>query len=72
MVIFIFAIDPLDVGEPPICMAVVVAFALREAIVAARLESGIPTTQWFREDGPYTVDRNFLLSITKTEDFKFN
>lgn len=37
------------IGEPPICMAVVVAFALREAIVAARLESRIPTTQWYQE-----------------------
>ncbi|KAF9416490.1 hypothetical protein HW555_006157 [Spodoptera exigua] len=39
------------IGEPPICMAVVVAFALREAIVAARLEAGIPTTQWYQEVG---------------------
>ncbi|XP_022827043.1 xanthine dehydrogenase-like [Spodoptera litura] len=61
-----------NIGEPPICMAVVVALALREAIVAARLESGIPSTKWFREDGPYTVDRNFLLSSTNTADFKFN
>nr|XP_049700113.1 uncharacterized protein LOC110380991 isoform X1 [Helicoverpa armigera] len=60
------------IGEPPICMAVVVAFALREAITAARLESGIPTTQWFQEDGPYTVNRNFLLSKTNSADFKFN
>ncbi|KAJ8719321.1 hypothetical protein PYW08_011496 [Mythimna loreyi] len=60
------------IGEPPICMAVVVAFAMREAIVAARLESGIPTTQWYQEDGPYTVERNFLLCRTNPEDFKFN
>ncbi|XP_050550274.1 uncharacterized protein LOC118267951 [Spodoptera frugiperda] len=60
------------IGEPPICMAVVVAFALREAIVAARLESGIPTTQWYQEDGPYTVERNYLLTSTNPADFKFN
>ncbi|KAJ8719322.1 hypothetical protein PYW08_011497 [Mythimna loreyi] len=60
------------IGEPPICMAVVVAFAMREAIVAARLESGVPTTQWYQEDGPYTVERNFLLTLTNPEDFKFN
>ncbi|KAH9639155.1 hypothetical protein HF086_018223 [Spodoptera exigua] len=60
------------IGEPPICMAVVVAFALREAIVAARLEAGIPTTQWYQEEGPYTVERNLLLSSTDIADFKFN
>ncbi|XP_047028407.1 xanthine dehydrogenase-like [Helicoverpa zea] len=60
------------IGEPPMCMSVVVAFALREAIVAARLESGIPTTQWYQEDGPYTAERNYLLSSTNPADFKFN
>ncbi|KAF9801456.1 hypothetical protein SFRURICE_013236, partial [Spodoptera frugiperda] len=35
------------VGEPPMCMSVVVALALREAISEARKESGIPSTQWF-------------------------
>ncbi|XP_075976974.1 xanthine dehydrogenase/oxidase-like isoform X2 [Anticarsia gemmatalis] len=60
-----------SIGEPPICMAVAVGLSIREALVAARLESGIPTTQWFQEDGPYTVDRNFLLASTKIEDFKF-
>ncbi|KAJ8719954.1 hypothetical protein PYW07_011997 [Mythimna separata] len=60
------------IGEPPMCMGVAVAFAMREAIVAARLESGVPTTQWYQEDGPYTVERNYLLSLTKPEDFKFN
>ncbi|CAH2041771.1 unnamed protein product, partial [Iphiclides podalirius] len=34
-------------GEPATCMAIVVPFAIREAISSARLESGIPSTQWF-------------------------
>lgn len=34
-------------GEPSTCMAVAIPFAIREAITAARLESGIPTTSWF-------------------------
>ncbi|KAJ8719323.1 hypothetical protein PYW08_011498 [Mythimna loreyi] len=60
------------IGEPPICMAVVVALALREAITAARVDSGIPKTQWFPEDRPYTVERNALLCSTNTVEFKFN
>lgn len=60
-----------SVGEPPICMAVVIALALREAVVAARRDAGIPSTQWYQEDGPHTVERCCLLSSTKIEDFTF-
>ncbi|KAJ8719955.1 hypothetical protein PYW07_011998 [Mythimna separata] len=60
------------VGEPPICMAVVAALSLREAITAARVDSGIPKTQWYPEDGPYTVERNALLCSTNTAEFTFN
>ena len=42
------------IGEPPMCMSVAVALALREAIVAARLESGIPTTKWYQEGNDKT------------------
>ncbi|CAB3227927.1 unnamed protein product [Arctia plantaginis] len=59
------------IGEPPICMTVVIALALREAIVAARFDSGIPTTEFYQEYGPHTVERNCLLSSTKLSDFKF-
>ncbi|XP_026741623.1 xanthine dehydrogenase/oxidase-like [Trichoplusia ni] len=59
------------IGEPPICMSIVIAFAIREAIVAARQESGISPQEWFQENGPYTVARNCLLASTKVEDFKF-
>ncbi|CAD0197572.1 unnamed protein product [Chrysodeixis includens] len=44
-------------GEPATCASVVVAFALREAIVHARQDSGIPTTQWFPIDGPCTTEK---------------
>lgn len=37
------------IGEPPICMSIVIAFAIREAIVAARQESGISPQEWFQE-----------------------
>ncbi|CAG4933330.1 unnamed protein product [Parnassius apollo] len=58
-------------GEPATCMAVVVPLAIREAISSARLESGIPTTQWFEIDGPYTVEKICLASATNIQDFKY-
>ncbi|KAM3961487.1 LOW QUALITY PROTEIN: uncharacterized protein ACR2FA_004382 [Aphomia sociella] len=59
-------------GEPPICMAVAIPFAIREALTSARLESGIPSTNWFEIDGPYTVESICMAAGTKTEHFKFN
>ncbi|KAJ8719329.1 hypothetical protein PYW08_011504 [Mythimna loreyi] len=59
------------VGEPPSCLAVVVPFALREAIVHARQESGIPTTEWFDVVGPFSTEKVCMAMKTNTEDFKF-
>lgn len=42
------------VGEPPICLAISVPFAIREAVSSARLETGIPTSCWF-EIGTYIL-----------------
>ncbi|XP_045773784.1 xanthine dehydrogenase-like [Maniola jurtina] len=58
-------------GEPATCMSIAIAFALREAISLARLESGIPTTQWFQIDGPFTVDKICVACETDSMDFKF-
>ncbi|XP_026741742.1 xanthine dehydrogenase/oxidase-like [Trichoplusia ni] len=58
-------------GEPATCASVVVAFALREAIVQARQDSGIPTTQWFSIDGPYTTEKVCMSAQTNTKDFRF-
>ncbi|XP_041981242.1 xanthine dehydrogenase-like [Aricia agestis] len=57
-------------GEPATCMGVAVAFALREAIVAARSEVGLPRNQWFELDGPYTVEKICMAAGTRKEDFK--
>lgn len=35
------------VAEPPSCLAVAVAFALREALVSSREETGYPRNKWF-------------------------
>ncbi|XP_045484579.1 xanthine dehydrogenase 1-like isoform X1 [Pieris rapae] len=70
-----FSIDYLlgskATGEPATCMGVVIPIAMREAIVQARKESGLPTNQWFTIDGPYTVEKICSSCSTKTEDFKF-
>ncbi|XP_068627626.1 aldehyde oxidase 1-like [Battus philenor] len=58
-------------GEPATCMGVVVPFAIREAIASARQERGIPKTQWFDLDGPYTVEKICMAAATNIEEFKF-
>nr|XP_026487933.1 xanthine dehydrogenase-like [Vanessa tameamea] len=57
--------------EPATCMGIAVPIAMRQAVSAARLESGIPSTNWFPIDGPYTVDKIALSCATRIEDFKF-
>lgn len=42
-----YPIYVLATGEPASCLCVGVAIALREAIVEARSESGIPRNKWF-------------------------
>ncbi len=44
-----------EVGEPPLCMAATVYFALKHAILDSRTERGKPG--WFRMDMPCTVQR---------------
>ena len=44
-----------EVGEPPLCMATTVYFALKHAILDSRVERGKPG--WFRLDMPCTVQR---------------
>ncbi|XP_047533955.1 xanthine dehydrogenase 1-like [Vanessa atalanta] len=58
-------------GEPATNMGIVIPFAMRAAIAAAREEAGIPKTQWFQIDGPYTVDKIAYFCKNKLEDFKF-
>ncbi|XP_072948794.1 xanthine dehydrogenase-like [Epargyreus clarus] len=58
-------------GEPATCMAVAVPFAIREAFTSARQESGIPSTEWYQIDGPYTVENICMAAATDVNDFKF-
>ncbi|XP_063385400.1 uncharacterized protein LOC134671467 [Cydia fagiglandana] len=60
------------IGEPPICMAVAVPFALREAIVAARSDAGMSSKEWFPIDGPYSREAIQMHTETKHSDFKFH
>ncbi|CAH0625260.1 unnamed protein product [Chrysodeixis includens] len=40
------------VAEPPTCLSICVAFALREAIVSSREDSGYPRNKWFKGEEP--------------------
>ncbi|XP_050663962.1 xanthine dehydrogenase/oxidase-like [Leptidea sinapis] len=60
------------IAEPGICLAVSVAFALKEAIISSRNETGYPMNQWFNVDGPYTIEANVLHSDVKLEEFLFH
>ena len=44
-----------EIGEPPLCLAGTVYFAVKHAILASRTERGKP--DWFRLDMPCTVQR---------------
>ncbi|KAJ8719960.1 hypothetical protein PYW07_012003 [Mythimna separata] len=59
------------VGEPPICLSVVITHAIREACVSARQDNGIPTTEYFAVEGAFSTEKICMAMKTKTEDFKF-
>nr|XP_050853429.1 uncharacterized protein LOC127065310 isoform X1 [Vespula vulgaris] len=52
-------------GEPPLCMAFVIPLAIRQALNAARLESG--KSDWYQLDGPVTTEKILLSSLTNKE-----
>ncbi|CAG7835136.1 unnamed protein product [Allacma fusca] len=51
-------------GEPPLCLAVAVLFAIKNAIKAARSDAG--NTEWFQLDGPVTPEDVVRLSLTNS------
>ncbi|XP_026741583.1 xanthine dehydrogenase/oxidase-like isoform X2 [Trichoplusia ni] len=57
-------------GEPPICASVVVPFAIREAITQARKEAGIPSTEWFQIDGPFSGEKVYKSLRPNVKDFR--
>ncbi|KAG6455924.1 hypothetical protein O3G_MSEX009477 [Manduca sexta] len=59
------------VSEPPTCLAVSVPFAIREAIVSSREESGYPRNKWFNIDGPYTLESIVIKSDVHLKEFLF-
>ncbi|KAJ8719386.1 hypothetical protein PYW08_011561 [Mythimna loreyi] len=60
------------VTEPPTCLSIAVAFALREAIVASRENTGYPKNKWFEVDGPFTLAANVLKADARLDEFLFN
>ncbi|XP_066582260.1 uncharacterized protein [Prorops nasuta] len=53
-------------GEPPLCMSCVIPFAIRQALNAARVDSG-NKDDWYKLDGPLTTEKVLLTSLTKKE-----
>ncbi|CAH0755277.1 unnamed protein product [Diatraea saccharalis] len=53
------------IGEPPLCLSVVIPFAMREAIVSARLESGLPANKWFAIVGSNVNANTSLLDFIR-------
>lgn len=57
------------VGEPPCCMAVVVVFALRHALISAR-RYDTAINPWVALEAPFTVEKIFAAANNKIEDYK--
>lgn len=56
-------------GEPPLCMSIVVIFALRQALKSAREDAGI-FDNWFEMGAPSTPEKLFLNAGNSLEQFK--
>lgn len=55
-------------GEPPLCMSIVVIFALRHALESARKDAGI--VGWFEMGSASTPDKLFASAGNALEQFK--
>ncbi|XP_037970324.2 xanthine dehydrogenase 1 [Plutella xylostella] len=60
------------VGEPATCVAIVVGFALHDAIAASREDTGYPRNKWFNVDGPYTIEANVLKADVGLNEFLYD
>ncbi|XP_047997895.1 indole-3-acetaldehyde oxidase-like isoform X2 [Leguminivora glycinivorella] len=60
-----------SIGEPPMCISVVVPLAIREAIASARCDAGKALNEWFQIDGPYTREAIHMHTETDCRDFRF-
>ncbi|KAF5294779.1 hypothetical protein FQA39_LY00263 [Lamprigera yunnana] len=56
-------------AEPPLNMSCVVAFAIRNAVASARLESDNTATRWYPFDGPSTVENTFVNSLNNYKQY---
>ncbi|XP_049943149.1 uncharacterized protein LOC126419914 [Schistocerca serialis cubense] len=56
-------------GEPPLCMSISALFATREAVLAARQDSG-HSGKWFEMNPPATPEKVFLTSLTSYKQFE--
>lgn len=55
-------------GEPPLCCAVCVTFAIKNALLSARNDAGVKEN-WFNFDMPYTPEFIQLQGLTNVDQF---
>ncbi|XP_050507820.1 uncharacterized protein LOC114324830 [Diabrotica virgifera virgifera] len=57
------------VAEPPICLSVALAFAIRNALYSARKEADPTHIEFLTMNGPTTVERTFLYSKNNYQQY---
>lgn len=67
-----FVLRSKAVGEPPVTMGVVVSFALRHAIDAARRDNGFKDSDWYVLSPPISPEKIVLASGNKVENYSIN
>ncbi|KAK9496480.1 hypothetical protein O3M35_013242 [Rhynocoris fuscipes] len=55
-------------GEPPLCMTMTIENAVREALISARKDAGLPD-DWFEFSQPCTFEKTLLTSGTDPKQF---
>ncbi|KAI5646262.1 molybdopterin-binding domain of aldehyde dehydrogenase domain-containing protein [Phthorimaea operculella] len=59
------------ISECPTCLGISVAFALRAAIAASRVDSGKRANEYFNVEGPFTLETNVLKAEANIQEFLF-
>lgn len=67
----IFMFHNTATGEPPLCMAIVVLFALRYALESGRKDAGLQD-EWFHLGAPSTPEVLFLSAGNSIDNYRLN
>ncbi|KAF2885005.1 hypothetical protein ILUMI_21179 [Ignelater luminosus] len=56
-------------GEPPLCMAICVPLAIRDAVASARSDADSTADRWYNIDGPSSVENTFMNSLNNYKQY---